>query len=153
MRTVAVAAALAALAWFTTDDAHACAISLIDGGELALNAEHNQLTSEPAGAATITTVIPSLTSVVIEVSAPTRIAQPPLYEPAGETVQVRYDASVLGLIHLKTQGWSGAATSFSSGILGLGALTVTMTVHNRIVNNGGFAAGSYGTRTIVTCHP
>ncbi len=134
---------------------YACSINLTTGGSLRPSMDNKTLGSEINGTtpATVTSVLGLLDGAVwIDVSAPTRIQTPGGYNASAETLQVAYVApSVLGLFGGATQGYTSSATSFRAGLLG--ALTFTITLHNRILNPNGFAPGTYTTRTVVTCHP
>ena len=48
-----------------------------------------------------------------------------------------------------SQAYTGGNTQFN--VPGLQSVAVLMTLDNRISSAGGFASGTYGTRTIVTC--
>jgi hypothetical protein len=144
---VALAATLAPLPGL------ACSISLPASGTLRNSMSNTVLGSQVNGntPATVTMVLPLLSGVSVTVNAPTVIQSPPGYNAAMETREVAYTAAVIGLIQLANQGYTSAATNFSTGLLG--AVTLTMTVHNRVNNPNGFAPGTYTTRTLVTCHP
>jgi hypothetical protein len=101
--------------------------------------------------ATLTTILPLLSGVTVEIGVPTVVNPPAGYNYGTSTTQVAYNASVIGVIQLKDQPFTTSATSFATGVLG--ALTVTIVMHNRVINTSGFPAGTYGTRTVVTCHP
>lgn len=100
--------------------------------------------------ATLTTM-PLLSGVTVNVGVPALVCPPIGYNYGTSTTQVAYDASVLGVVQLEDQPFTSSPTSFSTGVLG--ALTVTIVMHNRVINTSGFPAGTYGTRTVVTCHP
>ncbi len=131
----------------------ACSISLPASGTLRNSMSNTVLGSQVNGntPATVTMVLPLLSGVSVTVNAPTVIQSPAGYNPALETREVAYTAAVIGLIQLANQGYTSSTTNFSTGLLG--AVTLTMTVHNRVNNPNGFAPGTYTTRTIVTCHP
>jgi len=149
------AGVLLAMALFAPLPAEACSISLTTGGALRPSQDNKTLGSEVNGTtpATLTSILSLLDGAVsIDVSAPTRIQTPGGYDASAEALQVAYVApSVLGLFGGATQGYTSSATTFRAGLLG--ALTFTITLHNRILNPNGFAPGTYTTRTVVTCHP
>lgn len=134
---------------------YACSIALTTGGTLRPSSDNRTLGSEVNGTtpATLTSILGLLDGTVsVDVSAPTRIQTPGGYNASAETLEVAYVApSVLGLFGGATQGYTSSATTFRAGLLG--ALTFTITLHNRILNPNGFAPGIYTTRTVVTCHP
>lgn len=133
----------------------ACSIALTTGGSMRPSDDNKTLGSEVKGTtpATLTSVLGVLDGVVsVEVSAPTRIQTPAGYNASAESLEVAYVApSILGLFGGATQGYTSSTTTFSAGLLG--AVTFTITLHNRILNPNGFAPGTYTTRTVVTCHP
>lgn len=147
------AGALALIAVLAPLPALACTISLQSNGALRNSADNLTLGSQVNGStpATLTTLLPLLSGVTIDVGAPTLVQAPGGYNASGQNLQVAYTASVIGLIQLADQGYTSSPTSFPTGLLG--AVTVTMVLHNRLTNPSGFAPGTYTTRTLVTCHP
>ena len=142
------AAALAPL------QALSCALVLQTPGTLRNSVNNTTLGSDVNGntPATLNALLSLFESPTIQVGAPSRItAPPPGYNTAAEMVQVRYTAGVLSGSGLANQPYTSSATSFPLGLLGL--VTVSITLHSRILNTNGFAAGTYTTRTVVTCHP
>jgi hypothetical protein len=131
----------------------ACSINLPASGTLRNSMSNTVLGSQVNGntPATVTMVLPLLSGVSVTVNAPTIAQSPSGYNPALETREVAYTAAVIGLIQLANQGYTTTTTNFSTGLLG--AVTLTMTMHNRVNNPNGFAPGTYTTRTVVTCHP
>lgn len=131
----------------------ACSINLPVSGALRNSMSNTVLGSQVNGntPATVTMVLPLLSGVSVTVDAPTMAQSPAGYSSALETREVAYTAAVIGLIQLANQGYTTTTTNFSTGLLG--AVTLTMTVHNRVNNPNGFAPGTYTTRTVVTCHP
>ena len=131
----------------------ACSIAVGTSGQLRLSGDGTTLGSEVSGTtpATVTTVLPLLSGVHVDVSAPTLSQSPGGYNSASQTLQVAYTAAVLGLLTVRTQAYTSGATSFPTGLLG--AVTLTITLNNRILNTSGFQTGTYGTQTVVTCRP
>ena len=132
----------------------ACSITLQTPGSLRASIDNTTLGSEVNGTtpATLTSVLSILDGTVsIDVSAPTRIQSPASYNAAAEVVQVAYDAPAVLGFGGASQGYTSSTTSFQAGLLG--AVTFSITLHNRITNPNGFAPGIYTTRTVVTCHP
>lgn len=123
-----------------------CSLALSANGTLALNGDGTELGSEQSGGAAGAVLILSIGSNTVDVDAPVRVgADPAGYQSAGEVLEVKYSgAGGLGLI---AQDYTDADTSFAVSNIALSVLTL----HNRIVNANGFAAGNYTTRTVVTC--
>ena len=146
------ASALALVALLAPLPAFACTINLPTAGTLRNSMDNTVLGSQVNGStpATVTMLLPLLQGVTIQVGAPSVAQSPGGYNATSETREVAYTAAVIGLIQLANQPYTTTTTSFP--VTGLGAVTVTMTLHNRVTNPNGFAAGSYTTRTIVTCH-
>lgn len=150
MRAVIVAALGLAMA---VAPALSCSVTVGTGGTLAINGDGTALASD-AGLglpATATVLLPILSGANVYVSAPIRLQAPGGYNAAAETLQVRYTATGL-LTPPVVQPYTTSATAFPISS-SLAALTVSITLHNRIVNPAGFAAGTYGTRTTITCAP
>jgi hypothetical protein len=153
MRTFGAGALVLAVA-LAPLQAFACTLVLQTPGTLRNSMDNTMLGSEVNGntPATVNALLALFESPTIQVSAPSRITPPPAgYNTAAETVQVRYTAGVIAGGGLADQPYTSSTTSFPLGLLGL--VTVSMTVHSRILNANGFAAGTYTTRTVVTCHP
>ncbi|WP_156384459.1 MULTISPECIES: hypothetical protein [unclassified Devosia] len=143
-----LAAALAPL------PALACTLSITNNGALGMAVGNNtQLGSQlgTGSAATLTTILPLLSGVTIDIGAPTLVQQPAGYSFGTSTPEVAYTAGVLNLVPIKTQPYTASASSFPTGLLGI--VTVTIVMQNRVTNTAGFPAGHYRTRTVVTCHP
>ena len=147
------ASALALAALLAPMPALACSLALQTPGSLRNSANNLTLGSQVNGStpATVTTVLQLFQGVTIDIGAPTRVQSPGGYNASGESLQVAYTAAVIGLIQLANQAYTSSPTSFSTGVLGIA--TVTISMHNRITNPNGFAPGAYTTRTVVTCHP
>ncbi|OEO30484.1 hypothetical protein VW23_021015 [Devosia insulae DS-56] len=96
-------------------------------------------------------VLPLLSGVTITVDPPTLAVSPGGYNATLETREVAYSVANVGIFPGRNQAYTTGSTSFSTGLLG--AVALSMTVHNRVNNPNGFAPGTYTTRTIVTCHP
>lgn len=123
-----------------------CSVSLSADGALALSDDGTELGSEESGGGAGAVLILSIGANTIDVGAPVRVgADPAGYESVGEVLEVKYSgASGLGAI---SQDYTSADTDFAVSNIPLSLLTL----HNRIVNSNGFAAGDYATRTVVTC--
>lgn len=134
----------------------ACTLNVQSPGTLRASNDNTMLGSEVNGTTpgTMTSVLTLLDgTATIDVAPPTRIQTASGYNASAETLQVAYSAaSVLGLFPGASQSYTSATTSFqATGILS--GLSITITINNRILNPNGFAPGTYGTRTVVTCHP
>ena len=147
------ASALLFVALLAPPPAFACTINLPTSGTLRNSMDNTVLGSQVNGStqATVTMVLPLLQGVTIQVGAPSIAQSPGGYNATSETREVAYTPAVIGLIQLANQAYTTTTTSFSTGVLG--SVTVTMTLHHRVTNPNGFAAGTYTTRTLVTCHP
>jgi hypothetical protein len=123
-----------------------CSLVLGLGGTLALSPDATRLASDEAGGLAKTVTIANLTleDATISVGAPTLYEHPAGFDAPGASVAISYSSLLSGGLHAYTSG----ASSFS-----IGALTVAtiLTVHSRITSPAGFAAGTYRTRTVLTC--
>jgi len=149
----AILSALALASVLAGAPAAACTLTITTGGALDLSDDHTQLGSQikTGHAATLTTILPLLSGVTVDVDAPTVYTAPAGYNYSTSTTEAAYTASVIGVVTLKTQPYTTSSSSFQTGVLG--AVTVTIVMHNRITNTSGFPSGSYKSRTIITCHP
>lgn len=116
-----------------------CTLTLDAAGAMASNGDGTVLSSEEAGGGGADLAVVAVGAVpTITFGAPT------LSAPAGDsgsTAEISY-TSIGGA----SQTYTNQQTSSSQGIL-LDAYTV----HGRVLNASGFAAGSYTVTTIVTC--
>ena len=124
-----------------------CALSAATDGTLAISTGGDQISSTESGGTSGSITILSIGSNTIDVAAPTRTSEPVDYDPTGESVEVAYQG--LGGLSLITQAFTNQATNFAVGVIAASVLTVD----NRITNPNGFAAGNYGTQTVITCRP
>lgn len=145
-RPVILAAAALAIMPAASHGQSSCTLALGTSGTLGLSADGTILGSEEGGGSSGTITIISVGSNVVDVASPVRIAAPPAYEATFEQVEVAY--SGLNLLAGISQDYTPAATSFAIGTIALSVLEID----NRIVNPAGFAAGSYATRTVITCN-
>lgn len=119
---------------------NSCVLSLSVPGAIAATGDGTVMTSETAGG------LPATMALVAIGGTPTvNFAAPGLSGPSastsGATTQIRYTS---------LQGASQAYTSSASSRAG-GALLDTFTIHSRVTNSAGFAAGTYTVTTVVTC--
>jgi hypothetical protein len=157
-RPILAGVALTAFSISMLPPALACGISIPSSGSLRINQLSNPtvLGSEVSGStpATVTMILPILSGIVVDVERPVVTAYPAGYNLATSNPQVAYNASILGLLNIRDQTYTTATTQVSAGGLGnLVPLTVTLTLHNRVINTSGFPGGAYTTRTTITCHP
>jgi len=123
-----------------------CTLALGTPGTLALSASGTILGSEEGVAVPATVTILSIGANTIDVAAPIRIsADPPGYQAGTEVLEVSYAGA--GGLSLISQAYTSLATDFPASNIPLSVLTV----NNRITNSAGFAAGTYTTRTVITC--
>jgi hypothetical protein len=122
-----------------------CSVALTTPGVLALSADGTIFGSEEIGGLPAAVTILAVGSYTVTINAPTRIASPGGYDPTGESIEVSYSGLAgLGLIN---QAYTTGLTTFPIDTLPLS----TLVMNNRITNPTGFAAGTYETRTVVTC--
>ncbi|MBL8596059.1 MAG: hypothetical protein ABS35_10430 [Kaistia sp. SCN 65-12] len=131
----------------------ACTLNLVSPGTLRNSLDNTVLGSQVNGntPATVNILLSLLEGPTITVDPPTLVQSPGGYNAGLETREVSYSAASLGLFPGANQAYTTSSTSFATGVLGL--VTLTMTLHNRVSNAGGFPPGTYTTRTVVTCHP
>jgi hypothetical protein len=145
--------AIAALARCLTGEAFACSISIESGGQMKLAGDYQTLGSEVSGGspARVLTALALLESAHIDVTPPTLVGTGSGYDSSQQIVDYAYSADVLGLVHVASQNYTTAPSTFATGVLG--SVTVTVTLHNRIRNTRGFPYGTYQTQQVVTCRP
>ena len=122
-----------------------CTLALSLPGTLALSVDGTRLGSEETGGIPATLTILSIGTNTVTVAAPTRTASPAAYVPTGEVVEIAYNglAGLAGVTHAYTA---------SSSTFGINTLPLTIVLFNsRITNANGFAAGTFTTRSVVTC--
>jgi hypothetical protein len=141
-------AALPLLSLAGLGPAAACALALGTPGTLALSADGTRLASSEGGvAATFTVLNLALDNATVTVSAPQIVQSPTGFNLGAASAEVAYSGA--GLLGSVRQAYTASQTSFDvPGLLSVAAL---MRIDNRIVSAAGFAAGSYQTRTVVTC--
>jgi hypothetical protein len=147
------AGALALVALLAPLPALACTLNVTSSGTLRNSLDNTVLGSQVNGntPATMTILLALFEGPTITVDPPTVIQSPGGYNAGLETREVAYSAASLGLFPGASQSYTTSSTSFSTGVLGL--VSLSMTLHNRVNNANGFAPGTYTTRTVVTCHP
>lgn len=125
-----------------------CALALGTPGLLAISTDGSKLGSqEPGGLPALVTIL-SVGNATVTVDPPTRTSAPTAlvaYVATGEVVEVAYQG-LSGLSGI-TRAYTTSQTSFAANTLPLTVLQV----NNRITNNLGFPAGTYTTKTVVTC--
>lgn len=126
-----------------------CALTLSTDGTLGLSPDGETLSSDGTlgGLPGSVTILSIGSGNTIEVGAPQRLDEPGGYDDSDETLEVRYEG--LSGLSWVDQDWTTQSTTFNPQSIAASVLTV----HNRIVNPNGFVAGSYQTRTVVTCAP
>ena len=123
-----------------------CSLALDTDGTLAMSTDGTILGSEEALGIPAAVLILSIGTNTIDVAAPNRIsADPAGYDDTNEAIEVSYDG--LGGLAGVTQAYIDIDTNFNVGNIALSVLVM----NNRIVNPDGFAAGTYTTRTVITC--
>ena len=120
---------------------NSCILSLTSTGTMTAASSGTRISSEESGgsAATLTLVAVG-TAPTLSFSAPALTATPSGWS-ASPTLEIRY-TSLGGAIQAYTPSSSSAS---------LTALTDSFTIHGRVTNAAGFAAGAYNIRTVATC--
>ncbi|HEY6917098.1 MAG TPA: hypothetical protein VI381_05595 [Allosphingosinicella sp.] len=119
---------------------NSCLLSLSVPGVLAPSSDGTVLSSENSGGVAATLALVAIGGApTVTFAAPSPAG--PIASTSGATTQIRYTS---------LQGASQSYTSSASSRVG-GALIDTFTVHGRIANSNGFAAGNYSVTTVVTC--
>ena len=146
MQLIVPAAVLAAC---LAGPALGCSLALGTAGTLALSADGTRLesTAPGGGAASFTLLNLSLSAATVTVAAPQWVSYPAGFGVGSASLAVAYSGS--GVLGSVTQDYTGGATQFT--VPGLLSLAVIMTINNRITRAAGFMAGTYQTRTVVTC--
>jgi hypothetical protein len=124
-----------------------CSLALATPGLLGLSTAGTILGSEEPGGVSATLTIVSIGTNTVTVGAPTRTAEGVGYNASGEAVEVAYTGQA-GL-NTVTHAYGPASSNFQAGTLPLTELVI----NSRIRNLNGFPAGTYGTKTVVTCSP
>ena len=147
------AGALALVALLAPLPALACTLNVTSSGTLRNSLDNTVLGSQVNGntPGTVAILLSLLEGPTVTVDPPTLVQSPAGYNAGLETREVSYNVASLGIFPGASQPYTTSSSSFSTGILGL--VTLTMTLHNRVNNANGFAPGTYTTRTVVTCHP
>lgn len=123
-----------------------CTLALSLPGTLAMSIDGTKMGSDEPGGIPATVAILSVGSNTVSVGAPTRTGSPGAYSPTGESVWVSYVG--LGGLSLINHPYDTATSTFGINTLPLSVLSI----NTRILNAGhGFDAGTYTTRTVVTC--
>lgn len=137
-----------ALAACLAGPAPACSLTLKTAGTLALSADGTRLESTAPGgvAATFTVLNLSLGAATVTVT-PQWVSYPAGFGIGSASLAVAYSGT--GLLGSVAQAYTTGQTQFE--VPGLLSLAVVMTLNNRITRAAGFAAGTYQTRTVVTC--
>jgi hypothetical protein len=132
-----------------TNPAHAlCALVVLTPGTLLLSADGIRLSSDETGALPATMTVASIGPSTITVGAPSVIQSPPGHNTGSDFVEVAYEGT--GLLSQINHGYTSTQTQATVPNLGIGGLEV-LTIDNRITNTSGFDAGTYQTRTVITC--
>lgn len=122
-----------------------CSVALTTPGVLALSTDGTIFGSEEVGGLPAAVSILAVGSYTVTVNAPTRTNAPGTYDSTGESIEVSYTGLAgLGVLN---QAYTTGLTTFPIDTLPLSVLVM----NNRITNPNGFVAGTYETRTVVTC--
>lgn len=147
LRVLASSLLAAPLVLIAAGPAHAlCSLVVLTSGTLALSSDGQRLGSTEAGGLPATFTVASVGASTLTISSPSLVQAPAAHSQAGDTFEVAYQGA--GVLASASQSYTTGTTSVAvPNLIG----TVVVTVNNRITNNGGFAPGSYRTRTVVTC--
>ena len=130
---------------FSGTVANTCTLAVPTPGLLGLSVDGKTLGSEETGGLAATVTVVSLGGNTITVGAPALVTFPGTFTPGSETISVKYQGTS-GLSGV-SQAYTTAQTSFAVGILPITNLTVDL----KVVNNAGYAQGSYTAKTVLTC--
>jgi hypothetical protein len=142
---------LFALALLSPSPALACSVAVSTPGVLGLSGDGTQLGSDSGvGVAAVLSIsdLGALFGTDITISPPTLQTSPAGFATGGLIYESRFTATWL-VVNTLTRPYSTSAQTFH--VPSLGALALAVTLHNRVTASGGFKAGSYGTRTVITC--
>lgn len=143
---IATGIALGGATFANPSAAGICTLLISTPGLLGLSPDGYRLGSEESGGLPAILTVTSIGSSTVTVDAPSLTGYPAGYNPSGLSLEVAYQGS--GLIGGVSQGYTTSQTNFVVPNL---ISAVALTVNNRAVTSTGFAAGSYQTRTVVTC--
>jgi hypothetical protein len=132
---------------FTGTVTATCSLTIPTNGTLGLNTTGDVLGSQVGTGTPGTVTILSIGSNNLDIDAPTLFASPVAYVSTGQVLEVAYSGAA-GLSAVN-QAYTSSDTSVPLGTIAAALLTV----NNRVTNAGGFAAGAYTTRTVITCTP
>ena len=121
--------------------ANSCVLSIGTSGVMTANSAGTQIGSENAGgtAATLTVTAIGL-SPTVTFAAPSLTASPGGWA-ASPTLAIRYTS-----LDGANQAYTAASSNFT-----ITGLSDTFTLHGKVDNVGGFAAGTYTLTTVATC--
>lgn len=148
LKPVLAAAVGAVLCCLASAPAHAgaCVLAILGGGTLAMSTDGTRLGSQESGGASATLTVISVGSSTVQVAAPILTQSGSGYSTATQTLEISYGGT--GLLAAVSQGYTSGPTSFPVPNL---VSAVGVTFQNRITNSHGFPAGTYSTKTVVTC--
>lgn len=122
----------------------ACTIAIASPGVLGASADGTQLSSQEGAGTAGSITVTSVGANTVTVTAPTLTLSPVAYDGDG-TLEVSYNGQAgLGGV---SQSWTTSQTTFAVGTLP----ATSVLLNARIVDSGGFDAGNYTVRTVVTC--
>jgi hypothetical protein len=146
MRRIVPLAALVLLALTTgRADAGICTLLVLTPGTLALSADGTRIGSEEPGGLPATMTVASIGASTLTVSAPTVIQAPAGHSGGADLPEVAYRGT--GLLGGVNQPY----TSVQTVVAVPNTAAVAVTIDNRVTNGSGFSAGTYQTRTVITC--
>jgi hypothetical protein len=123
-----------------------CTLIVATPGVLAMSSSGTQLGSEELGGVSAIMTVGSIGASTLTVDAPTVTQSPAGYNQGGQVVEVSYRGD--GVLSSAVQAYTASQTQVAVPNL---INAVTFTIDNRVTNSAGFPAGTYQTRTVVTC--
>jgi hypothetical protein len=123
-----------------------CTLLVLTPGTLALSPDGTRLGSTETGGIAATMTVTSIGSSTLTVGAPAVIQAPAGHATGSDLVEVAYVGA--GLLAGANQSYTAAQTAVAVPNI---VSAVVLTINNRITNMTGFKAGTYQTRTVVTC--
>lgn len=123
-----------------------CTLTLGTGGALALSGDGTHLGSDQPGGIPAVITVASIGESTLTVSSPALIQYPAGFNPSALAFEVAYRGS--GVLAGIDQPFTTSQTSIAIPNL---ISAVLLTIDNRITTASGLSAGTYQTRTVVTC--
>ena len=144
LKALAIAALLLGAA--SPASAGICTLVVVNSGALGLSSDGAHLGSDENRGLAATVSVMSIGPSTLTVSAPSLTQYPGGYNPSDLALEVAYRGT--GALASVSQPYTMTQTSVPVPNL---LQEILLTLDNRITTPTGFAAGTYQTRTVVTC--